>query len=226
VAKSGEKTGKEKEKERRRTRQGQQPGEMVWKVDARLVGGALLLAYVLVSIALLTPLSHKYYLNIMGTFRTLLLVSVGLIAGTVFGTALFYFQKGTLNVVSLRVMLAAVIVTPLGYGAFNLAQHLYGYDVPPGSATADLLSDEYLTEWKNFDMKKALPMMERYVPGDAPEGVTAFYQRKVKLEFFEGGPNRFWLQVETGNTFRHYGPFKGNPADVLPPPAEAEPDQE
>jgi hypothetical protein len=224
VAKSSEKTGKEKEKERRRTRQGQQAGEIEWKVDARLVGGVLLLAYVLVSIVLLTPLSHKYYLNIMSTFRTLLLVSAGLVGGTIFGTAMSFFQKGTLNVISLRVMLAVVIVTPLGYGAFNLAQHLYGYDVPPDSATADLLSDKYLANWKNFDMKKTLPLMEQYVPGDAPEGVTAFYQRRVQLKFFEGGPNRFWLQIESGNTFRHYGPFKGNPADVLPPPAE--PDRE
>jgi hypothetical protein len=224
VTGSSEKTGKEKGKERRQTRRSQQPGEIEWKVDARLVGGVLLLAYVLVSIALLTPLSHKYYLDIMSTFRTLILVSAGLIGGTIFGTAMAFFQRGTLNVISLRVMLAAVIVTPLGYGAFNLAQHLYGYEVPPGSATADLLSDKYLTNWKNFDMKKALPMMEQYMPGDAPEGVTAFYQRKVELKFFEGGPNRFWLQVEDGNAFRHYGPFKGNPADILPPPAE--PDQE
>jgi hypothetical protein len=207
-------SGREK-KEKRQKGRGKQP-EALWDINPPLVAGTLLLAFVLDSIALfIPPLTRRYYQEITTAFRLLLIASIAMISGTIIGTVNSYLRTRTLNRKALWLMVAALIVAPLGYGAYTLAQHLYGHQVPPGSTTAELLDEKYFIEWHNYDMSEAITLVEPYTPGDAPAGVKAFYEKNY---------NRFWLQQEVANTFRHYGPFKGHPADVLPPPAE--PDQE
>jgi hypothetical protein len=206
VAKSSRQAGKKND---RRARQDKQLDAPIWSINVRLVSGALLLGFVLDAAALfIPPLARRYYLHIITAFRMLLMASVAVVSGAIIGIANSFFRAKMLNRMALGLLVAILIVMPIGYGVFTLAQRGYGYQVPPGSSTAELLDEGYATHWGNYDMEYST-LLEEYALGDAPTDVTAFY---------EEGANRFWLQEEYGGAFRHYGPFKGNPTEVLAPP--------